>query len=114
MQHTATAPLRRQQAPHEAPPPPRARSPAAPPRASAAGAAARVVATREAGKNEKLISGLAAHGVSCLELPLIEHAPGPDRCGCMRVTDAHARVTGACMRRMGTPQRMPRQPERMT
>lgn len=39
----------------------------------------RVVATREAGKNGKLIAALEARGISCLELPLIEHAPGPDR-----------------------------------
>jgi uroporphyrinogen-III synthase len=38
-----------------------------------------VVVTREAGKNGKLVSALAAHNVSCVELPLIEHAPGPDR-----------------------------------
>lgn len=42
-------------------------------------AAAQVVATREQGKNGKLIKGLERHGISCLELPLIEHAPGPDR-----------------------------------
>jgi hypothetical protein len=39
----------------------------------------RVVATREHGKNGKLMSALERHGISCLELPLIEHAPGPDR-----------------------------------
>jgi uroporphyrinogen-III synthase len=37
------------------------------------------VATREQGKNGKLIKGLESHGISCIELPLIEHAPGPDR-----------------------------------
>ncbi|KAI8463502.1 MAG: tetrapyrrole biosynthesis, uroporphyrinogen III synthase [Monoraphidium minutum] len=42
-------------------------------------ARAQVVVTREAGKNGKLIDALAAHGISCLELPLIEHAPGVDR-----------------------------------
>lgn len=50
-----------------------------PVRCMASAAGARVVATREEGKNGKLMSGLAKHGISCLELPLIEHAPGPDR-----------------------------------
>jgi predicted NAD-dependent protein-ADP-ribosyltransferase YbiA (DUF1768 family) len=39
----------------------------------------RVVATREAGKNGKFMAALAARGLEALELPLIEHAPGPDR-----------------------------------
>lgn len=51
----------------------------APAVAAHAAAAPRVVATREQGKNGKLISGLEKHGISCIELPLIEHAPGPDR-----------------------------------
>lgn len=38
-----------------------------------------VVATREKGKNAKLINALKKHNIICLELPLIEHAPGPDR-----------------------------------
>ncbi|CAD7700507.1 unnamed protein product [Ostreobium quekettii] len=39
-----------------------------------------VVVTRERGKNAKLISALAAKGIPhALELPLIEHADGPDR-----------------------------------
>lgn len=38
-----------------------------------------VVVTREAGKNGKLIAALARHGIGCVELPLIEHAEGPDR-----------------------------------
>ncbi|PWA89559.1 Tetrapyrrole biosynthesis, uroporphyrinogen III synthase [Artemisia annua] len=38
----------------------------------------RVVLTRERGKNNKLIKALAAHGVSCLELPLIQHTHLPD------------------------------------
>ncbi|KAH9624631.1 hypothetical protein KSS87_000786 [Heliosperma pusillum] len=38
----------------------------------------KVVVTRERGKNVKLINALAEHGISCLEFPLIEHAPGPD------------------------------------
>lgn len=42
-------------------------------------AAPRVIATREHGKNGKLVKELAKHGVQCLEMPLIEHAPGPDR-----------------------------------
>ncbi|KMT19333.1 hypothetical protein BVRB_1g013360 [Beta vulgaris subsp. vulgaris] len=37
-----------------------------------------VVVTRERGKNGKLITALAKHGIHCLELPLIEHAEGPD------------------------------------
>jgi uroporphyrinogen-III synthase len=38
-----------------------------------------VVVTRERGKNGKLISALEKRSISCLELPLIEHAHGPDR-----------------------------------
>ncbi|KAG5251295.1 uroporphyrinogen-3 synthase family protein [Salix suchowensis] len=40
--------------------------------------ASRVVVTRERGKNGKLIKALAKHGISCLELPLIQHTQGPD------------------------------------
>ncbi|XP_044475836.1 uroporphyrinogen-III synthase, chloroplastic-like isoform X2 [Mangifera indica] len=38
----------------------------------------KVVVTRERGKNGKLIEALAKHGIGCLELPLIQHAQGPD------------------------------------
>ncbi|KAJ4701801.1 uroporphyrinogen-III synthase, chloroplastic [Melia azedarach] len=38
----------------------------------------KVVVTRERGKNGKLINALAKHGINCLELPLIQHAQGPD------------------------------------
>ncbi|KAI3762919.1 hypothetical protein L1987_53361 [Smallanthus sonchifolius] len=38
----------------------------------------RVVVTRERGKNGKLIKALAAHGINCLELPLIQHTQLPD------------------------------------
>ncbi|KAF3446692.1 hypothetical protein FNV43_RR11872 [Rhamnella rubrinervis] len=38
----------------------------------------KVVVTRERGKNGKLIKALAKHGISCLELPLIQHTQGPD------------------------------------
>lgn len=38
-----------------------------------------VVVTREQGKNGKLINALNSCGLSCLELPLIEHRKGPDR-----------------------------------
>ncbi|KAF3786898.1 Uroporphyrinogen-III synthase [Nymphaea thermarum] len=38
----------------------------------------KVVVTREKGKNGKLIDALGKHGISCLEVPLIEHTPGPD------------------------------------
>ncbi|KAK9073342.1 hypothetical protein SSX86_007666 [Deinandra increscens subsp. villosa] len=38
----------------------------------------RVVVTRERGKNAKLIKALAAHGINCLELPLIQHSHLPD------------------------------------
>ncbi|KAF8057131.1 hypothetical protein HT031_006140 [Scenedesmus sp. PABB004] len=48
-------------------------------RAAAGAGAPRVVVTREAGKNGKLVAALARHGVECVELPLICHAPGPDR-----------------------------------
>ncbi|KAI5068990.1 hypothetical protein GOP47_0015291 [Adiantum capillus-veneris] len=37
-----------------------------------------VVVTREKGKNQKLIDLLDSHGISNLELPLIEHKEGPD------------------------------------
>nr|XP_011458952.1 PREDICTED: uroporphyrinogen-III synthase, chloroplastic isoform X1 [Fragaria vesca subsp. vesca]XP_011458953.1 PREDICTED: uroporphyrinogen-III synthase, chloroplastic isoform X1 [Fragaria vesca subsp. vesca]XP_011458954.1 PREDICTED: uroporphyrinogen-III synthase, chloroplastic isoform X1 [Fragaria vesca subsp. vesca] len=39
----------------------------------------KVVVTRERGKNAKLIASLAKQGISCLELPLIQHTRGPDR-----------------------------------
>ncbi|KAK9946566.1 hypothetical protein M0R45_012024 [Rubus argutus] len=39
----------------------------------------KVVVTRERGKNGKLINALAKQGISCLELPLIQHTRGPDR-----------------------------------
>ncbi|XP_030950333.1 uroporphyrinogen-III synthase, chloroplastic isoform X2 [Quercus lobata] len=39
---------------------------------------AKVVVTRERGKNGKLIKALAKHGINCLELPLIQHTQGPD------------------------------------
>lgn len=38
-----------------------------------------MVVTREAGKNGKLVKALSQHNISCVELPLIEHAAGPDR-----------------------------------
>ncbi|GKV04684.1 hypothetical protein SLEP1_g16807 [Rubroshorea leprosula] len=38
----------------------------------------KVVVTRERGKNRKLINALEKHGIHCLELPLIQHAQGPD------------------------------------
>ncbi|KAF5817730.1 putative uroporphyrinogen-III synthase [Helianthus annuus] len=38
----------------------------------------RVVVTRERGKNGKLVKALAAHGINCLELPLIQHTHLPD------------------------------------
>ncbi|XP_019096191.1 PREDICTED: uroporphyrinogen-III synthase, chloroplastic-like isoform X3 [Camelina sativa] len=37
-----------------------------------------VVVTRERGKNNQIIKALEKHGISSLELPLIQHAPGPD------------------------------------
>lgn len=39
-----------------------------------------VVLTREAGKNAALESILRSRGVNSFELPLVETAPGPDRC----------------------------------
>ncbi|KAJ0818771.1 putative uroporphyrinogen-III synthase [Helianthus annuus] len=38
----------------------------------------RVVVTRERGKNDKLITALAKHGIKSLELPLIQHTQLPD------------------------------------
>ncbi|KAJ0536000.1 putative uroporphyrinogen-III synthase [Helianthus annuus] len=38
----------------------------------------RVVVTRERGKNDKLITALAKHGINSLELPLIQHTQLPD------------------------------------
>ncbi|KAG7572436.1 Tetrapyrrole biosynthesis uroporphyrinogen III synthase superfamily [Arabidopsis suecica] len=37
-----------------------------------------VVVTRERGKNNQIIKALEKHGISSLELPLIQHARGPD------------------------------------
>ncbi|XP_010472682.1 PREDICTED: uroporphyrinogen-III synthase, chloroplastic isoform X1 [Camelina sativa] len=37
-----------------------------------------VVVTRERGKNKQIIKALEKHGISSLELPLIQHAQGPD------------------------------------
>ncbi|XP_078165157.1 uroporphyrinogen-III synthase family protein isoform X1 [Carex rostrata] len=45
---------------------------------SASLAEARVVVTRERGKNAKLINALAKHDIRCLEVPLIKHVQGPD------------------------------------
>ncbi|KAG2488513.1 hypothetical protein HYH03_013016 [Edaphochlamys debaryana] len=42
-------------------------------------AAPKVLLTREAGKNDKLKAALSKKGFNCIELPLIEHADGPDR-----------------------------------
>lgn len=48
--------------------------------AAAAGAArATVVLTREQGKNDKMMAELSRRSIQCIELPLIEHASGPDR-----------------------------------
>ncbi|GIL68477.1 hypothetical protein Vafri_21746 [Volvox africanus] len=47
--------------------------------ASAAAARAKVLLTRESGKNEKMRDALTRMGYSCLEMPLIEHTDGPDR-----------------------------------
>ncbi|XP_034895332.1 uroporphyrinogen-III synthase, chloroplastic isoform X4 [Populus alba] len=45
---------------------------------STSNSAPKVVVTRERGKNGKLIKALAKYGISCLELPLIQHTQGPD------------------------------------
>lgn len=42
------------------------------------GSRPQVVVTRERGKNGKLMEALAKAGVSCMELPLIQHSDGPD------------------------------------
>ena len=42
-------------------------------------AAPQVVVTRERGKNGKLMKALQQRGVTVLELPLVETAPGPDQ-----------------------------------
>ena len=42
-------------------------------------ALARVVLTREQGKNDKMMSALGKLGIECLEMPLIIHEDGPDR-----------------------------------
>ncbi|PNH03285.1 Uroporphyrinogen-III synthase, chloroplastic, partial [Tetrabaena socialis] len=39
----------------------------------------KVLLTREAGKNDKLLQALTRKGFTCIELPLIEHTDGPDR-----------------------------------
>ncbi|PKI44749.1 uroporphyrinogen-III synthase, chloroplastic isoform X1 [Punica granatum] len=61
-------------------PPPRPRSPplSSSPAPPTSVSQPKVVVTRERGKNGKLISALAKHGIDCLELPLIQHAEGPD------------------------------------
>ncbi|KAH9321494.1 hypothetical protein KI387_016133, partial [Taxus chinensis] len=38
----------------------------------------KVVLTREAGKNERLMKLLGNQGISCLELPLVRYIEGPD------------------------------------
>lgn len=38
-----------------------------------------MVVTRERGKNGKLIQALRQRGISAMELPLVETAPGPDQ-----------------------------------
>uniref|UniRef100_A0A383V9M9 Uroporphyrinogen-III synthase n=1 Tax=Tetradesmus obliquus TaxID=3088 RepID=A0A383V9M9_TETOB len=48
-------------------------------RVRCAAGAPTVVVTREHGKNGKLMAALSKHSIQCVELPLIEHAPGPDR-----------------------------------
>lgn len=48
-------------------------------RVMAATAAAQVVLTREQGKNDALRKVLEGRGISCLELPMVETAAGPDQ-----------------------------------
>ncbi len=48
-------------------------------RASSAAQKHPVVVTREKGKNGKLMKAIKQRGLESLELPLIEHAAGPDR-----------------------------------
>lgn len=38
-----------------------------------------VVLTREAGKNDKLRAALEPHGIRCVEVPMVETRPGPQR-----------------------------------
>ena len=47
--------------------------------AGAGEAAPQVVVTRERGKNGKLMKALQQRGVTVMELPLVETAPGPDQ-----------------------------------
>ena len=47
--------------------------------ACTAEAAPQVVVTRERGKNGKLMKALHQRGITVLELPLVETAPGPDQ-----------------------------------
>ena len=57
--------------------------------AAAAGAGSpQVVLTREQGKNGKLRRVLEGRGISCLELPMVETAAGPDR---QRLPQVHTR-----------------------
>ncbi|KAL4447907.1 hypothetical protein ABPG75_005126 [Micractinium tetrahymenae] len=49
------------------------------PAASSTAATAQVVLTREQGKNRKLRKVLEGRGITCLELPMVETAAGPDR-----------------------------------
>ena len=49
------------------------------PAARAPDQAPQVVVTRERGKNGKLMKALQQRGITALELPLVETAPGPDQ-----------------------------------
>lgn len=57
-----------------------------------------VVLTREAGKNGKMQKALSQLGYHCLELPLIEHTAGPDKC----VLRLQRRVHATCHKLAGT------------
>mmetsp|Transcript_6747 Transcript_6747/g.18076 ORF Transcript_6747/g.18076 Transcript_6747/m.18076 type:complete len:298 (-) Transcript_6747:254-1147(-) len=46
---------------------------------AAGGSRPSVVLTREHGKNDKMLQELSKRDIPCIELPLIEHANGPDR-----------------------------------
>ena len=47
-----------------------------------------MVVTRERGKNGKLMQALRQRGITALELPLVETAPGPDQARLPRVVQS--------------------------
>ena len=64
--------------------------------AAAAASRGTVLVTREAGKNGKLKKKIEEAGLGCLEIPLIETAPGPDRCEAQTTSVQKRVLTSHC------------------